>query len=203
MSVEQTTQLIQLILNSVLLTVVCVIALGRLGVRQTGLEENLRSTNRQYATLCQVASEAEGSQRFALFQNRLVQAKKALRQLQRHYILTYYSLLATYYAFLFAIVSTFMLTLRTLINADWLIGVALGLFMVSITGLLLGVGLTLIDLHHSKLPFREDIEEMFGISKVSGKTSRGSQVRPFRPVGRAARKQALELRSSARGARVS
>lgn len=203
MSVEQTTQLIQLILNSVLLMVVCVIALGRLGVRQASLEETLKATTRQYATLWQVAREAKGSQQRSSFQHRLVQAKKVLRQQQQHYLLSYYSLLATYYAFLFSIFSIFTLTLRTLIQGDWLIGFALGLFMVSVTGLLAGVGLTLVELHNSKLPFWDEIEEIVGIRKNAGQPVKLPQVQSYRQPGRASRHKPLALRPAPRGARVS
>jgi hypothetical protein len=57
MSVEQTTQLIQLILNSVLMTVACTLLLSRITMRQTALEEQLHAANRQCLELLGVSSE--------------------------------------------------------------------------------------------------------------------------------------------------
>lgn len=171
MSVEQTTQLIQLILNSVLLTVACVLVLGRVGVRQTALEDRMKTATRQLASILDLVGSPDSGGKLPPH-IRLGQAKKSLRQLQRHYQINHYSHLVAYYAFLLAILSTFTLALRTLLNADWLISIALGLFVISISGLALSIGLTLIDLHYSRISLWEEMEGMLELGKRSPGKSR-------------------------------
>ncbi|UBF24741.1 DUF2721 domain-containing protein [Kovacikia minuta CCNUW1] len=161
MSVEQTTQLIQLILNSVLMTVACGLAVGRLGARHATTEEQLRTANHWFASLLEAGNEIKSADRDSPLRDvRLFQVKKFLRRQQRRYAVTHFSLLAACYALLFSIGSIFVMTLRALINADWLIVVALGLFVVSVAFLLLGIGLTLVDLHSSDLSLWEEVQGM-------------------------------------------
>ncbi|WP_421657020.1 DUF2721 domain-containing protein [Leptothermofonsia sp. ETS-13] len=194
MSVEQTTQLIQLILNSVLLTIACALALGRLGIRQATVEEHLKAASRHYSDLLDLKGEMEESSRI-LSLRRLSQTKKVLRQLQQRYQVLYQSLLATHYAFLFAVISTFMMTLRALVNADWLITLAIGLFVISVSVLLLGVGLTLVEVHHSKLPLWQEVEGMLNLDKPSRFSS---QARMPKAVSRRARYVPSESQPPAR-----
>lgn len=163
MSVEQTTQLIQLILNSVLMMVACALLLNCSGLRQTALEERLQATNRQCSDLFghEHRSDGQGSDR----SSRVLQAKKHLRQLQYRYKVVRYGVLADAYALLCAIASTFTLALRTLINLEWLVPLSLGLFIVGITLLLLGVGFTLIDLHTTDRPLWEEITSLLSAGR--------------------------------------
>jgi uncharacterized membrane protein YdbT with pleckstrin-like domain len=199
MSVEQTTQLIQLILNSVLLTVACALALGRLGIRQATVEEHLKAASRHYSDLLELRGEMEGNGKVLPLQSRLNQAKKALRQLQQRYQVLHQSLLATHYAFLFAVISTFMMALRALVNADWLITLAIGLFVVSVSVLLLGVGWTLVEIHHSKLPLLQEVEGMLSLDRP---VRLNPQAKMVRATTRRARYRSLESRPPVR-ARVS
>ncbi len=199
MSVEQTTQLIQLILNSVLLTVACALALGRLGIRQATVEEHLKAASRHYSDLLELRGEMEGNGKVLPLQSRLNQAKKALRQLQQRYQALHQSLLATHYAFLFAVISTFMMALRALVNADWLITLAIGLFVVSVSVLLLGVGWTLVEIHHSKLPLWQEVEGMLSLDRP---VRLNPQAKMVRATSRRARYRSLESRPPVR-ARVS
>ncbi|MCL6436026.1 MAG: DUF2721 domain-containing protein [Leptolyngbyaceae cyanobacterium HOT.MB2.61] len=199
MSVEQTTQLIQLILNSVLLTVACALALGRLGIRQATVEEHLKAASRHYSDLLELRGEMEGNGKVLPLQSRLNQAKKALRQLQQRYQVLHQSLLATHYAFLFAVISTFMMALRALVNADWLITLAIGLFVVSVSVLLLGVGWTLVEIHHSKLPLWQEVEGMLSLDRP---VRLNPQAKMVRATTRRARYRSLESRPPVR-ARVS
>ena len=57
MSVEQTTQLIQLILNSMLMIVACALLLSRITTRQAALEESLQAANRQCLELLGLSGE--------------------------------------------------------------------------------------------------------------------------------------------------
>lgn len=143
MSVEQTTQLIQLILNSLLMTLACALLLSRISFRQTALEEGLQAA-RQCIERLGLGSEGTGGDRYT---GRVLQAKKHLRQLQHRYKVVRYSVLANAYALMCAIASTLILALRTLINLEWLVPISLGLFVFGVTLLLLGVGLMLLDLH--------------------------------------------------------
>lgn len=159
MSVEQTTQLIQLILNSVLMMVACALLLNRVSLRQTALEERLQAA-RQYSDL--LSSEHRIDSHGIDRSTRVLQAKKHLRQLQYRYKVVRYGVLADSYALLGAIASTLTLALRTLMNVEWLVPLSLGLFVIGVALLLLGVGLTLIDLHTVDRSLWEEITSLFG-----------------------------------------
>lgn len=154
MSVEQTTQLIQLILNSVLVSVACALLLGGLMARQAAIEERLQASNRQYL------DSLEGN---PSFRNGTV--KRQFRQLQQRYQANRYSVLSVHYALLFAVLSALVLALRTTVGLDGLIPIALGIFIVGIAFLLMGVGLTLVELHLSEQPLLEDIKGLLPASK--------------------------------------
>lgn len=158
MSVEQSTQLIQLILNSILISVACALVLGGLTARQAALEERLQLLARQYYDY---ADQLEGSSGFR--GDRLSYVKKALRQLQYRCQISHYSVLAVHYALLFSIVSVLILAFRTAITLDWLIPVALACFILGVAITLLGVGLTLIDLHLSDRPLLEDMRGILNL----------------------------------------
>jgi len=157
MSIEQTTQLIQLISNSLLMVIACGLVLGRLWMRHAALEEQLRSANHQCADRLSVSGGSD----------RLLSAKKMLRQLQRRYTVVHFSLLAAHYALLFAVGSTFALALRMLVNLEWLISIALALFVVGMTTLLLAIGFTLVDLHHSDRSLWDEITGILHPTKVA------------------------------------
>lgn len=167
MSVEQTTQLIQLILNSVLMTIACALLLSRLGMRQTALEERLQVANRQCLDLLEAGTESRSdvtsSDRFT---NRVLQAKKHLRQLQYRYRIVHYGMVANHYALLCAIASTLTLALRSLLDLEWLIPISLALFVFGVALLLMGVGLTLIDLHTADRSLWEEITSLLSLGKI-------------------------------------
>jgi hypothetical protein len=112
--------------------------------------------------------------------------------------MTHYSLLATYYAFLFSAISTFIVTLRTLINADWLIVIALRLFIVSVAGLLLGVGLAVVDLHTSRTPLWQEVGGMLNVSKALAVAKGSSRPRALRGTSKRLRGANPEVRPPAR-----
>lgn len=158
MSVEQSTQLIQLILNSILISVACALVLGGLTARQVALEERLQLLARQYSDYADQLESGAG-----LRSDRVSYVKKALRQVQYRCHISHYSVLAAHYALLFSIVSVLILAFRTAINLDWLIPIALACFILGIAILLLGVGLTLIDLHLSDRPLLEDVRGILNL----------------------------------------
>lgn len=160
MSVEQTTQLIQLILNSMLMMVACALLLSRISLRQTALEEGLQAARQSLERLDlgnEHWSEGKGVDRST---SRVLQAKKHLRQLQHRYRVVRYSVLANAYALVCAIASTLTLALRTLINLEWLVPISLGLFVFGVTLLLLGVGLMLLDLHTADRALWDEITSL-------------------------------------------
>ncbi|PSB18215.1 DUF2721 domain-containing protein [Phormidesmis priestleyi ULC007] len=152
MSVEQTTQLIQLILNSVLMIVACAFILAGLLLRRSALEYRLQTTSLEYCQVLHLAYESQG--------DRLLLLKKQLRHLQQQVKLAQKGTISIHYAFLVFVASTFTLSLRTVVDATWLITTALALFVVGIGILLLSVTLLLLDLHKSDRPFWQELKGM-------------------------------------------
>ncbi|XHX79969.1 MAG: DUF2721 domain-containing protein [Stenomitos frigidus ULC029] len=199
MSVEQTTQLIQLILNSVLMIFACVLLLGRVSLRQTALEETLQVASRQCVELLETNEvRGKGGDRVT---NRILQAKKSLRQLQYRYQVVRYGVLANAYALLCAIASTFALALRTLLNLEWLVPLSLGLFMLGVTLLLLGVILVLVDLHTADRSLWNEISHLLSPVKVDSPL-RSSWQQRSKIADRFMHSQASKMRPSSK-ARVS
>lgn len=149
MSIEQTSQLLQLILNSVLLLLGCILLLNWLGLRQAAIEEQQNRFMHQGAELLE--SDRAGGSRgsSALAENRWLQIRKYLRQLQQRYQILQASLLAAHSALVLAIGSTLTLALRTLLNLDWLIPLSLSLFVVAVVVLLGSVLLVLVELYQT------------------------------------------------------
>ena len=205
MSVEQTTQLIQLILNSVLMTFACILLLNRVSLRQTALEETLQVASRQCLDLLEASdmrgkarNDSKGADRGT---NRILQAKKSLRQLQYRYQVVRYGVLANAYALLCAIASTFALALRTLIDLEWLVPISLGLFMFGVTLLLLGVILVLVDLHTADRSLWDEISNLLSPVRVDNPL-RSSWQQRSKIADRFMRSQASKMRPSSK-ARVS
>jgi hypothetical protein len=208
MSVEQTTQLIQLILNSVLMTITCALLLGRAETRQAIAAERLQIALHHYDDLLELSNLAVASPETSAFavepvrrtsDNRLLQAKKNLRQLQHRYKLSHRSWLALHYALLFSIISTFSLALRSLFYLEWLIPLALAAFVIGVSVLLLGVVLTLCDLHLSDLSLWEELQEMLHPGKSDPSSRLGQRSRqPGIPTRSPSQTTGTKLRSSPR-----
>lgn len=175
MSVEQTTQLIQLMLNSVLMGVVCALVLGGLTARHSALSEEI-----------QVLNQA-GTQDVNLdgVRSQVLQQRQQRRYFHTRYQILGYSVLTAYYALLFSILSGFLLALRGLLGWDWLIPAALVLFAIGISTLLVAVGLTLIEWHLSNHPLLDEVGSLLS----GGRTGRYSRSRlgSRRPATLAAR----------------
>lgn len=157
MSVEQTTQLIQLILNSVLMVVACAFILAGLLLRRSALEQRLQTTSLEYYQVLHLAYGSQG--------DRLLLLKKQLRHLQQQVKLSQNSTIAIHYAFMVFVASTFALSLRTVWDATWLITTALTLFVIGVGILLLSVTLLLLDLHKSDRPFWQEVRGMLILNK--------------------------------------
>ncbi|MBD1871807.1 DUF2721 domain-containing protein [Cyanobacteria bacterium FACHB-471] len=161
MSLEQTNQLIQLVLNSALMVSACVVILGGLLVRHTATHRQLRSLTQEYAELMGGSVLLRG--------DRLLQVKHQLRQLRQQYQDAYRSILVIHYALFMFVLSGLTVALRTIANADWLITAALVLFIVGLVMLLLGLALALADLHAAKRSLWNEIQWALSLGN-SGET---------------------------------
>ncbi|MBM0740558.1 DUF2721 domain-containing protein [Phormidium sp. CLA17] len=141
MSVEQTTQLIQLILNSVLMSVTCALVLSGLTVRHAGIGDRLEDSYQDD----RLKTNLDPARYHSL-------TRRQLRRLQQRYSISRYSVLTAYYALFFSALSCFALALRGILDWNWLISVALGIFVLGIAALLVAVGLTLMEIHLSDSP---------------------------------------------------
>lgn len=167
MSVEQTTQLIQLILNSVLLSIVCALVLGGLTVRHDAIGDRLEE-GRQDERL---KTDLDLTRNPALI-------RRQLRHLQQRHSISRYSVLTAYYALFFSTLSCFALALRGILDWNWLISVALGIFVFGIAALLVAVGLTLIEIHLSDSGKLVSMRERPPLSEASNLGYLGNQPRP-------------------------
>ncbi len=195
MSVEQTTQLIQLILNSVLMIVACAFILAGLLLRRSALEQRLQTTSLEYYQVLHLAYDSQG--------DRLLLLKKQLRHLQQQVKLAQNSTVAIHYAFMVFVTSTFALSLRTVWEAAWLITTALSLFVVGIGILLLSVTLLLLDLHKSDRPFWQEVRGMLILNKSGIVELRPDRAGRRAPSTRSRRSSDMTIVKPSRKARVS
>ena len=139
MSVEQTTQLIQLILNSVLMSVACALVLSALSLRHHDIQQQLQTQQRQA-------------------QEGLTAARGQVRRLRDRYRLSRFSVVTGYYALVFAMSSCLLLVLRALVEWNGLIPLALVGFVLAVATLLVAVGLMLLDWHLSDRALLEETQ---------------------------------------------
>lgn len=150
MTIEQTSQLIQLILNSVLMVVACGVVLATLLLRYTALRQRLSSLHREYVTGGQDDPEGFSGDRRKHLKNQLL----CLRRQQQ---IAYISVVLLHGAMMSFVVSSLLLSLRTLWGWGGLIQGALVLFVSGIVVLLLGVVVALADFHQSRRSLREEL----------------------------------------------
>ena len=193
MSIEQTAQLIQLILNSMLMVVGCASVAGRLGMRHSALTDRLQNSVDCYAEALEIESSLARQPLAA--DPRLILAKKQLRQLQSRHTLTSASLLAVHAALFLAIANVFLLALRSLLELDWLIPLSFGVFIAGIASLLLGVGLTLIDLHRVDRALWDEVRELLSLGQPKDSAKSASRMRSSRPRTRRTVKEKPPLRA--------
>lgn len=211
MDIEQTYQLLQLILNSVVMVAACVVLLSGLLRRHGALSEQLRQTQRAYEYLDRLrrrnffqGSSSEdsdypigevASDRAATVYQQLSFLKRQLHQLRQRYRSTHYSVLAIHYALLFLVGSTLLIMLRTVIAVNSLIPLALVLFIAGVSIQLLAVSLTLYDLHAAHRSLWVELRQLLvGDAESVRLFRRRSRRASTRSNGRAARKTE-ELRS--------
>ncbi len=160
MSIEQTTQLIQLILNGVLMMAVgAVVWLGLL-LRWVWLDSLLRETVGEGLRDEIDKIKRWGDSRRDHFTNRPwrleqpgdkvayrspMALQRSDRRLRRRHQRATLSLLVAHGSLLLLVFSTLLLALRTLVQANWLIQLSLGVFVLGVGGVLLALGLCLTD----------------------------------------------------------
>jgi hypothetical protein len=153
MSVEQTTQLIQLVLNSVLLSVASALVLVGVSSRLASLAQSQATIHTQIAENDARPSDLHSE----VFWHQSIHLRKQLRRLQLRAQISQYSLLAGYYGLLVALLSCLGLALRALFNWPLLIPVALLVFVVGVALVLIAITLTLVELHLSDRPFLQEV----------------------------------------------
>ncbi len=153
MSIEQTNQLILLILNSVLMTLLSAALLGGAWLRQNALAQQLQQVKSRYRQLTRKSETAMGSWNdldVGLHKRHLKADLKKVRdrrqQLSHQYLWSHVGMLTLHGVLLLFGVSLFALALRAILSVDGLIATSLVLFTVGSAGLLAGMGCILIDL---------------------------------------------------------
>jgi hypothetical protein len=150
MRVEQTDQLIQLILNSVVMMLTCVMVVGGWTTRHAATIDRLRLLQQEH--LDRQDSPLTGFDRSSshhVQQRRLSQFKANRLTLRRQYRLTQASVVTAVYALFCAVSSTLAIVCRALVDWNGLILIALVLFVAGLSLLLLSIGLVLVDIHLS------------------------------------------------------
>ena len=149
MTIEQTNQLILLILNSVLMMLLSAALLGGAWLRQNMLSQQLHQLRVRYQAVAHgVESPSEPSA--ALKKTNAKASLKKMRsdrqRLNAQYLWSHIGMLMMHLVLLVFSVSLLALALRSLLSFDSLISTALVLFTIGTAGLLAGTGCILIDL---------------------------------------------------------
>lgn len=150
MSIDDPTQLIQLILNSVLMLLACAFALGGLLLRRSVIENRLQITNVEYF---QILDRVDRS-------NRSLMLQKQIRHLQQRVKSANNGILVMYYALGLFVASTFILSIRTVWSLEWLVTGSMALFVAGTAILLFSVAIVLVDLHQSDRPFWQEMRDI-------------------------------------------
>lgn len=149
MSIEQTNQLILLILNSVLMTLLSAVLLGGAWLRQSTLSAQLQQVCRRYHQITRQPHTAEvypGHSNKDSLKADLKRMRDQRQRLSNQYIWSHIGMLTLHVVVLIFGVSLFALALRSLLLFDSLISTALFLFTLGSAGLLAGTGCILVDL---------------------------------------------------------
>ena len=162
MSIEQTSQLISLILNSVLMTLLSAVLLGGAWLRQNGLYLQLQQVQKQYRHLTHqqaatgeaaiASSTLSGStlSNSTQYKSQLKADFKKMRDRRQRligqYRWSYTGMLLLHAVLLIFGTSLLALALRSLFLINGLISTALVLFALGVVGLVAGITCILIDL---------------------------------------------------------
>lgn len=181
MSVDQTSQLIQLVLNSVLMAIACSLVLLAVVTRQTVTDYQLQRLNRDAQALLDgidplreafIAEDVFPSASryylpFSVRRERASQLKLQQKHLRQRHRMTQASILTTSVALLLLLSSTGLLALRTLIDWDWLVTLSLYLFTAGTLVFLISVGLALLEAYRSRGSLLEELYERLPVNSVT------------------------------------
>ncbi|MBE9076850.1 hypothetical protein IQ241_05995 [Romeria aff. gracilis LEGE 07310] len=137
MSIEQTNQLILLILNAILMVLLSALLLGGAWTRQQALAIELKRLRRRQLSRSQSLDKSLPG---------LKQTRQQRQQLVQRYRWTHGGMVMLHCVLLLFTASLLALALRTLFPINGLIPLSLGLFALGTVGLLLGAGCVLVDL---------------------------------------------------------
>jgi hypothetical protein len=159
MSIEQTNQLILLILNSALMMILSAALLGGAWLRQNMLFEQLHQIRRRYQLMTQnqetkiradaTVAPGKTSPNQASLQSSLKKIRSDRQRLSQQYRWSHIGMLTLHMGLLLFSVSLLALALRSLLSFDGLISTALLLFTLGAAGLLAGTGCMLVGLWQS------------------------------------------------------
>jgi hypothetical protein len=174
MSIEDPTQLIQLILNSVLMLLACACVLGGLLLRRSVIENRLQITNVEYFQILDRLQQP----------NRLTMLQQQLRYLQKRVKTANNGILVMYYALMLFVSSTLLLSVRTVVSAEWLVTLSMSLFVCGVAVLLFSIAIVLLDLHQSDRPFWQEMRDILSTDMPAKR--RVKKVRGARSIRRVA-----------------
>lgn len=163
MSVEQTSQLLQLILNSVLMVAVCGVVLMGLLAHQGTLYQRLQWLNRECREQLMGTAFLE--------RDRFQQMKRQQKLLRERYRQAQNSIFLAYAALVALLFSTFLLACRTFLQINSLIPGSLLFFVVGNIALLVSAGLALLEIQRSRHSVLSELRDWM----------RGSEARPEPP----------------------
>jgi hypothetical protein len=150
MSVEQTDQLIRLILNSILIVIACAIVFNSFLMRHAAILNRMRAVQQDYVDLLRTT-------------------ETHLRHLRHSYRMAHASVLLAQAALLFCVASTVVIAFRTFIPANWLIQMALLLFIGGVALLLVSVAVMLHDIRTANTSLWEELNWTLSLSSNSAK----------------------------------
>jgi hypothetical protein len=136
-SIAQTSQLLQLILNSAVMMVIALVWWGVIVFRLNTVSNQMRRINKRYRRI--PPDDNQKRVRLRLRQHR--------HDLTVRYRLTRHSVLIMHYVLMAQMASLFLLSLRALVNSNFLITMALFMFVMGTAGILLSVALALMEFY--------------------------------------------------------
>ncbi len=135
-SIAQTSQLLQLVLNSAVMMVIALIWWGVVVFRLNTVSNQMQRLKRQYRR-----TQPDNNQQLR------IRLRHHRHDLTVRYRVTRHSALIMYYVLLALVTSLFLLSLRALIHSNLLITVSLFLFVTGAAGILLSVALALMEFY--------------------------------------------------------
>jgi hypothetical protein len=188
MSVEQTSQLIQLILNSVLMVIACSLVLVGLLSRYTAIAFKLQTLNRDYVDAVIGAAR--------LTKPQLIQLKHQQTQLRQRYRSSQNGILLIYGALLLSLFNTLLLAMRTLWSQLWLIQSSFFFFVAGVGLLLAGTGIALADIYQSRRSLLQEVRSWVAIPSLDADASHPARLSSSKALPSASERSRRRIRVS-------